>query len=195
MKVEKINTFEREYKYEFPLVYKDFLCKYDGLSLDNGCMFYSLEELDDVNKELQVNIYQPDTVAIGNDGGDLVFLMKQEKETKTVYLVDASDYDLETPYQIIQDFNEWMEKGCEIEDTDGEDIRGVDYGDLYLIKMPKEGVKGLVTIKRAFNLEMSTGELLQKSKNLPTKLLSNITSSKANIIAEKIGMLGLFEIR
>ena len=176
-------------------VYKDFLCKYDGLSLDNGCMFYSLEELDDVNKELQVNIYQPDTVAIGNDGGDLVFLMKQEKETKTVYLVDASDYDLETPYQIIQDFNEWMEKGCEIEDTDGEDIRGVDYGDLYLIKMPKEGVKGLVTIKRAFNLEMSTGELLQKSKNLPTKLLSNITSSKANIIAEKIGMLGLFEIR
>ena len=195
MKVEKINTFEREYKYEFLLVYKDFLCKYDGLSLDNGCMFYSLEELDDVNKELQVNIYQPDTVAIGNDGGDLFFLMKQEKETKTVYLVDASDYDLETPYQIIQDFNEWMEKGCEIEDTDGEDIRGVDYGDLYLIKMPKEGVKGLVTIKRAFNLEMSTGELLQKSKNLPTKLLSNITSSKANIIAEKIGMLGLFEIR
>ena len=36
MKVEKINTFEREYKYELPLVYKEFLCKYDGLSLDNG---------------------------------------------------------------------------------------------------------------------------------------------------------------
>ena len=67
------------------------------------------------------------------------------------------------------------------------------YGDLYLTKMPKEGAKGLVTIKRAFNLEMSTGELLQKSKSLPTKLLSNITSSKANIIAEKIGMSGLFE--
>ena len=195
MKVEIINTFEREYKYELPLVYKEFLCKYDGLSLDNGCTFYSLEELDDVNKELQVDIYQPDTVAIGNDGGYLVFLMKQEKETKTIYLVDAGDYDLETPYQIIQDFNEWLEKGCEIEDIDGEDIRGVDYGELYLIKKPKEGVKGLVTIKRAFNLEMSTGELLQKSKNLPTKLLSNITSSKADKIAEKIGMLGLFEIR
>lgn len=55
-------------------------------------------------------------------------------------------------------------KGFEIEDIDGEDVRGVDYGDLYLIKMPKEGVKGLVTIKRAFNLEMSTGELLQKRK-------------------------------
>ena len=36
MKVEKINTFEREYKYELPLVYKEFLCEYDGLSLDNG---------------------------------------------------------------------------------------------------------------------------------------------------------------
>ena len=195
MDKKTIDIFETKYKYELPTVYKELLLKYDGISLDNGCMFYSLEELDDVNKELQVDIYQPDTVAIGNDGGDLVFLMKQEKETKTVYLVDASDYDLESPYQIIQDFNEWMEKGCEIEDIDGEDIRGVDYGDLYLIKMPKEGVKGLVTIKRAFNLEMSTGELLQKSKNLPTKLLSNITSSKANIIAEKIDMAGLFEIR
>ena len=130
-----------------------------------------------------------------HEGGDLVFLMKQEKEAKTVYLVDAGDYDLESPYRIIVDFNKWMEKGFEIEDIDGEDVRGVDYGDLYLIKMPKEGVKGLVTIKRAFNLEMSTGELLQKTKSLPTKLLSNITSSKANIIAEKIGMPGLFEIR
>ena len=62
--------------------------------------------------------------------------------------------------------------------------------------MPKEGVKGLVTIKREFNIEMSTGVLLQKSKNLPTKLLSNITWSKANIIiAEKIGMVGIFEVR
>ena len=146
-------------------------------------------------KNGKVNIYQPDTVAVGDDGGGLVFLMKQEKEAKTVYLVDAGDYDLESPYQIIPDFNKWMEKGFEIEDIDGEDVRGVDYGDLYLIKMPKEGVKGLVTIKRAFNLEMSTGELLQKSKSLPTKLLSDITSSKANIIAEKIGMPGLFEIR
>ena len=65
MKVEIINTFEREYKYELPLVNKEFLCKYDGLSLDNGCTFYSLEELDDVNNEFQVDIYQPDTVAIG----------------------------------------------------------------------------------------------------------------------------------
>ena len=185
----------KEEKYKLPAVYKEFICKYDGLSLENGCTFYSLEELDAMNKDLQVNIYQPDTVAVGDDGGDLVFLMKQEKEAKTVYLVDAGDYDLESPYQIIPDFNKWMEKGFEIEDIDGEDVRGVDYGDLYLIKMPKEGVKGLVTIKRAFNLEMSTGELLQKSKSLPTKLLSNITSSKANIIAEKIGMPGLFEIR
>ena len=99
-----------------------------------------------MNKDLQVNIYQPDIVAVGDDGGDLVFLMKQDKEAKTVYLVDAGDYDFESPYQIFPDFNKWMEKGFEIEDIDGEDVRGVDYGDLFLIKMPIEGVKGLVTI-------------------------------------------------
>lgn len=42
---------------------------------------------------------------------------------------------------------------------------------------------------------MSTGVLLQKTKNLQPKLLSNITWSKANIIAEKIGMVGLFEVK
>lgn len=188
-----VETFEEKYKYELPTVYKEFISKHNGLSLDNGCEFYALEELDDVNKELQVNIYQPDTVAIGNDGGDLVFLMKQEKETKKVYLVDAGDYDLESPYQIISDFMKWIEDGCNIDECECESE--VDFGDLYLLQMPKEGVKGLVTIKRAFNIEMSTGELLQKSKNLPTKLLSNITWSKANIIAEKIGMLEIFEVR
>ena len=188
-----VETFEEKYKYELPTVYKEFISKHNGLSLDNGCEFYALEELDDVNKELQVNIYQPDTVAIGNDGGDLVFLMKQEKETKKVYLVDAGDYDLESPYQIIPDFMKWIEDGCNIDECECESE--VDFGDLYLLQMPKEGVKGLVTIKRAFNIEMSTGEVLQKSKNLPTKLLSNITWSKANIIAEKIGMVGIFEVR
>lgn len=33
------------------------------------------------------DIYQPDTVAIGNDGGDLVFLMKQEKKRKRFGMV------------------------------------------------------------------------------------------------------------
>ena len=190
-----VETFEEKYKYELPTVYKEFISMHNGLNLDNGCRFYALEELDDLNKELQVNIYQPDTVAIGNDGGDLVFLMKQEKETKKVYLVDAGDYDLESSYQIIPDFMKWIDDGCDIEDDECENKSEVDFGDLYLVEMPKEGVKGLVTIKRAFNIEMSTGVLLQKSKNLPTKLLSNITWSKSNIIAEKIGMVGIFEVR
>lgn len=40
----------------YHLYIKNLFFKYDGLSLDNGCTFYSLEELDAVNKELQVNI-------------------------------------------------------------------------------------------------------------------------------------------
>lgn len=65
MDMKTIDAYEEKYKYELPLIHKEFMSKYDGLSLDNGCTFYSLEELDAVNKELQVNIYQPDTIAIG----------------------------------------------------------------------------------------------------------------------------------
>ena len=40
MKVEIINTFEREYKYELPLVYKEFLCKYEKTHGDEVGLFY-----------------------------------------------------------------------------------------------------------------------------------------------------------
>ena len=85
--------------------------------------------------------------------------MKQEKEAKTVYLVDACDYDLGSPYQIIQDFNEWMEKGFEIEDIDGEDIRGVDYGDLYLIKNAKRRSKRLGNNKKGVQFRNKYGRI------------------------------------
>lgn len=58
MDMKTIDAYEEKYKYELPLIHKEFMSKYDGLSLDNGCTFYLLEELDAVNKELQVNIYQ-----------------------------------------------------------------------------------------------------------------------------------------
>ena len=41
----------------------------------------------------------------------------------------------------------WIDDGCDIEDDECENKSEVDFGDLYLVEMPKEGVKGLVTIK------------------------------------------------
>ena len=51
-----------------------------------------------MNDELQIQEYQPDYLAIGDDGGGLVFLMKQEPDAKKVICVDMSDYDIETSF-------------------------------------------------------------------------------------------------
>ena len=39
-----------------------------------------------------------DCIAIGDDGGGLVFLMKQEVDAKEVFCVDVSDYDIESAF-------------------------------------------------------------------------------------------------
>ena len=51
MDMKTIDAYEEKYKYELPLIHKEFMSKYDGLSLDNGCTFYSLEELDAVDRK------------------------------------------------------------------------------------------------------------------------------------------------
>lgn len=67
--------------------------------------------------------------------------MKEEKETKKVYLVDAGDYDLESPYQIIPDFMKWIEDGCNIEDDECENKSEVDFDELYLLECQKKELK------------------------------------------------------
>ncbi len=43
------------------------------MSFNGGTILYSLDELKEMNDDLQIQKYQPDYLAIGDDGGGLVF--------------------------------------------------------------------------------------------------------------------------
>lgn len=45
-----------------------------------------------MNESLQVQMYQPDFMAIGDDGDGLIFLMEQEINADEIFVVDISDY-------------------------------------------------------------------------------------------------------
>ena len=95
---KQISDFESRYKMVIPVSYKEFLQNENGISFNGGTILYSLDELKQMNDHLQIQEYQPNYLAIGDDGGGLVLLMRQEPDAKEVICVDMSDYDIESPF-------------------------------------------------------------------------------------------------
>lgn len=191
-----INEYEINYGMRIPNLYKDFLKVNDGFSFDGGKILYSLNDLKEMNDNLQIHKYQPDYIAIGDDGGGLVFLMKQEANAEVVFLVDMSDYEIETAYKKISNFNEWFNRGCNIDTEENEKNNKLSkIGSVYLTKKPVNGIKDLAIIKQIFNLNIATSQLLTISKTLPCELLTNIKYVKAIKLIEKTGQPEIFEFR
>lgn len=176
-----------------PNQYKEFLKVSNGISFDGGIILYSLEELKPRNDELQVQMYQHDYIAIGDDGAGLVFLMKQEANAEKVICVDMLDYDVNDPFCKIENFNVWYKEGCNLPEEMPEAENGFEeVGNVYLIKMPRDGIKGLIKIKNIFNMDITASRLLALSKELPGKLVQNITYAKAVKLIEEAGEPEIF---
>ena len=173
--------------------YKEFLEIENGISFNGGTILYSLDELKQMNDDLQIQKYQPDYLAIGDDGGGLVFLMRQALDAEEVICVDVSDYDIESAFCRVENFTEWFKNGCEIYVKNFEDNKLSQTGDVFLIKVPMNGTKDLIKIKKYFNLDISVAQLLSLCKRLPCMLISGINYAKAIKLMEKVGQLDIFE--
>lgn len=193
---KQIDNFESEYGLIIPQQYKEFLETNDGVSFDGGLILYSLGELKQVNDDLQIQRYQYNYIAIGDDGGGLVFLMRQESSAEEVICVDMSDYDVESPFCRIKNFSEWYNDGCRICVEEQEDNNKLSQiGDIFLVKMPYNGTKDLIKIKQVLNMNVSTAQLLTLSKSLPCKLIGDIKYAKAIKLIEKVGQVDIFEFQ
>lgn len=190
--MNKILEIEKEYGFILPKQYKKFLMENDGVSFDGGLILYSIEELKQMNDDMEIQKYQENCIAIGDDGGGLVFLMKQDLVATEVFCVDMADYDINEPYCKYDDFEKWYKKGCIISKKENEYSQE---GDIYLIKLPENGMKDLIKIKKVFNLDISTAQLLLLSKQIPCKLIGEITYAKALKLMEEVGQKELFEFK
>ena len=190
-----MDDFENKYKLTIPIQYREFLRNKNGISFDGGTILYSLEELKQMNDDLQIQKFQPDYIAIGDDGGGLVFLMKQEHDAKEVFCVDISDYDIETSFCRLENFTEWYEDGCNICAPVSNEDKLSQIGDVFLIKAPKNGVTDLVKIMKYFSLDIPMVQLLSLSKELPCRLISGISHAKAITLITKVGQPDIFEFQ
>ncbi len=126
--------------------------------------------------------------------------MKQDRNAYEVLITDSGYMNAQDPNAKILNFKNWIEEGCP-EETEskeyldmvgngGSSVSYIEPYDVILVSAPKNGSKDLLILKKVFDLEMSIGDLLRGSKQLPFAIIRNITYAKALNRIEELGQLG-----
>ncbi|MCG3087960.1 SMI1/KNR4 family protein [Sporosarcina sp. MB25] len=186
----EILKVESEMNVTLPNTFKKLLQSINGLSLGGGLAIYGTEELMERNETWEVREYAGGYVAIGDDGGGNVFLMRQELGAMEVLLVGAGDMNPKNATVISPDLIEWITSGFPLPFDMDVLVDVPDTCRIVLIKMPDEGLKGLLQIKTTLGLATSTADLLKGSKQLPFVLVDNFPYGKAKKLIEELGVMG-----
>ncbi|KUF34864.1 MULTISPECIES: SMI1/KNR4 family protein [Lysinibacillus] len=106
---------EKGLTFHLPQVYRYVLKEMNGLSFTNGVLIYGTVELLERNETWEVAEYAKGYIAIGDDGGGMVFLMNRQGEDGHVFAVDCGDMNPQHATLITSDLNKWLQDGCQLE--------------------------------------------------------------------------------
>ncbi|MBR3206474.1 MAG: SMI1/KNR4 family protein, partial [Bacillus sp. (in: Bacteria)] len=95
--------------------YKELLKHTNGCSIGGEVLLYGTEDIAERNATWEVQQYASGYVAIGDDGGGRVLLMRQAEEEKKVWIVDAGVMDPQHAELVAEDLLSWVNEGCFIE--------------------------------------------------------------------------------
>ncbi|EJQ15473.1 1,3-beta-glucan synthase regulator (plasmid) [Bacillus cereus] len=117
--------------------------------------------------------------------------MSQGADVREVRAVDSGDMNPNHATIVTLDIIEWVNTGCLNQKIQKIKDEIPDTCNIVLIEIPNGGLKDLVKIKSVLALNISTGELLKGTKNLPFTLVKGAPYGKAKKIIEKLGSIGL----
>ncbi|WP_144485701.1 SMI1/KNR4 family protein [Bacillus pumilus] len=110
-----IKEAESELNMVLPEVYKTLLKQTNGCSIGGDVLLYGTEDIAERNATWEVHHYANGYVAIGDDGGGQVFLMRLAEDEKKVWVVDAGVMDPQHAELVTEDLLEWVSGGCIVE--------------------------------------------------------------------------------
>ncbi|MBZ9521224.1 SMI1/KNR4 family protein [Bacillus safensis] len=110
-----IKEAESQLNMVLPRAYKELLKQTNGFSIGGEVLLYGKEDMVERNKTWEVQQYASGYVAIGDDGGGRVLLMRQAEEEKKVWIVDAGVMDPQYAELVAEDLLSWVNEGCFIE--------------------------------------------------------------------------------
>ena len=144
----------------FPRVYQEWLeNNSSGIVSENGTKIYGTQEVEERNETFECANYLPLYVAIGDDSGDTLYLMRRDVKAKAVYASDVGDMNESGLVMVNDDFNKWTEKMNETVEMDDT----ADCCAIYMVKLPDD-IKDIVRIKHCLRLNLSTGALVRALK-------------------------------
>ncbi|UDF16349.1 SMI1/KNR4 family protein [Bacillus pumilus] len=112
---KQIKKAESQLNMVLPDAYKNLLKQTNGCSIGGDVLLYGTEDITERNATWEVQQYASGYVAIGDDGGGRVFLMRQAEEEKKVWIVDAGVMDPQHAELVTENLLEWVSRGCIIE--------------------------------------------------------------------------------
>ncbi len=175
---DEIESVEKRINGTIPMVYKEFLRYANGIAM-NLCVLYDTTTIIESYECNEFPHNMPGYISIGNDNGDRELIMKAEKGAILCGFLDAAEIG-NSEVEEWFDLKSWVESGCEMEDE--EDL---DYGKVYIVKVPDDKLKFLAETKKLFALSISTGVLYKKINTLPCAIVIDITEALADIIIKK----------
>lgn len=186
---EDIESVEKHIKETIPKVYKKVLRYANGITM-NLCILYDTSTIIESYECNEFSINMPGYISIENDNGDRELIMKAEKGATLCGFLDAAEIG-NSEVEEWFDFKSWLENGCEMEDDD----ENLEYGKVYIVKVPEDKLKFLAETKKLFALPISTGVLYKKINNLPCAIMDNITEALADTIINKTSHPDCYEYR
>ncbi|WP_276205535.1 SMI1/KNR4 family protein [Bacillus safensis] len=110
-----IKEAESQLNMLLPHFYKELLKHTNGCSIGGEVLLYGTEDIAERNATWEVQQYASGYVAIGDDGGGRVLLMRLAEEEKKVWIVDAGVMDPQHAELLTENFLKWVSEGCIIE--------------------------------------------------------------------------------
>ncbi|MGV3720458.1 MAG: SMI1/KNR4 family protein [Actinomycetota bacterium] len=168
---ESLEEIERWVGRRLPEAYRRFLeDREEGPTVGERVALYGRNDFIEMNECMQVKIYCPQCVTIGNDGGGREILLALTNGR--IGLVDAGSMDPADAYPLAEAFDEWLAGGCDLLDPPEEPRP--EWVDLYLTRPPADGLKGLIRVVKLLDLTIPMSEFRGILSTTPCRLARNV---------------------
>ena len=109
--ISEIEQLETEGGIILPEVYKELLLQVNGFGTYGTVVIYGTEDILERYQTLEVEEYSKGYIAIGDNSGPDVFLMKQDRDCQEILITDVGYMNALDPNGKILSFKNWVEAG------------------------------------------------------------------------------------
>ena len=147
-----------------PAFLQSLYAETNGFSTDAGLLLYSTDTLAERNQMMEVGTFAPGHVAIGDDSGAALLVAADG----SACWVDMASMDPELGEPLGCSLADWVAAGLPLREH-SEGVTAM--VDIYLVKMPSEGMRTMSYVNKHLGLELKTSQLEIIQHQTPVRLL------------------------